>query len=226
MSVCAKCGTELRGFISDLCPKCAAPSPEPATGGRDYLTRIEELMPTECVCDEAYSGRNLVDPKCGYHEYGEEVLAIIAEARAPRAEPGGDANEYRERIHALSRETLVPAPSPGRKRRKWGRDGLWHTSDCSCAYCTPAPSPQPAGAEAEYWQALMDATIARNAGEPAQADAHLQRAWALRPAPAPAVEEALRELVESCPAPMLHDRYGKAYDRARALLTETREGQT
>jgi hypothetical protein len=48
-------------------------------------------------------------------EDARAVLLLIGATRAPSDEMGqglGDANEYRERIHALSRETLVPAPSP------------------------------------------------------------------------------------------------------------------
>ena len=36
-----------------------------------------------CVCHEAYTGRNLIDPDCRYHDVPPEVAKEILEAAAP-----------------------------------------------------------------------------------------------------------------------------------------------
>ena len=36
-----------------------------------------------CTCHEGYSGRNLIDPECSYHDVPPEVARLILEAAAP-----------------------------------------------------------------------------------------------------------------------------------------------
>lgn len=36
-----------------------------------------------CVCHEAYTGRNLIDPDCRYHDVPPEVAKELLEAAAP-----------------------------------------------------------------------------------------------------------------------------------------------
>ena len=52
------------------------------------LGELRSEMPGTCVCDEAYSGRGLTDPQCGYHDYGAFCLGIIDTALAGRKGEG------------------------------------------------------------------------------------------------------------------------------------------
>ena len=49
---------------------------------RGALEKLRGEMPKDCTCDDAYGARNLVDPQCGYHDYGSWWLRVIDGALA------------------------------------------------------------------------------------------------------------------------------------------------
>lgn len=48
----------------------------------------------ECACHEGYSGRNLIDPECRYHDVPPEAARAILEAAGPHMLAGACTNEH------------------------------------------------------------------------------------------------------------------------------------
>jgi len=78
---------------------------------------VQKIMP--CECHEGYTSRNLTDPTCAWHRFGEDIADMIATAyrRALPVETG------------VTREELIEALKGALSKHEDGRHGCWFEFD-------------------------------------------------------------------------------------------------